>query len=73
MNQSEDKPKKLSFFHIILSTLAAFFGVQSDSNRQRDFDQGHFGHFIFAGLLLGTLFILTVVGVVMLVMNLAGV
>ena len=62
-----------SFWQTIKSVFAAFFGVQSDKNRERDFRQGKPAHFIIAGLLLTLLFILVVWGVVKLVLNAAGV
>jgi hypothetical protein len=55
------------------SVLAAGFGVQSNENRERDFKYGKPGQFIIIGLIITVLFILGVWGLVMLVMNLAGV
>ncbi len=52
------------FWSIVLSTLAAAIGVQSEKNRQRDFSQGRPAVFITAGILFTLLFILTVVSVV---------
>ncbi len=65
--------EKLSFWQVIKSILAAFVGVQSDQNRQRDFQHGRPVHFIIAGLLLTLLFILIVWGAVKLALNTAGV
>ena len=65
--------EKSTFWQVIISVLAAFFGVQSDKNRERDFKHGKPIHFIIAGLLLTLLFILVVWGVVKLVLNAAGV
>ncbi len=62
----------LSFFELVKSVLMAFLGVQSNQNRERDFARGKLSHFIIIGLALGLLFILIIVGVVRLVMNLAG-
>ncbi len=66
------KKDSISFGALLLSVLSAFFGVQSKSNQERDFSNGKLSHFIFIGLFLGLVFILIVVGVVNLVMNLAG-
>ncbi|MBT9528900.1 MAG: DUF2970 domain-containing protein, partial [Pseudomonas sp.] len=52
--------------------LAAAFGVQSGKNRARDFSQGKPGHFIALGLLFTLVFVLLLVGVVKLVLHLAG-
>lgn len=61
MNAQRDKPRMLD---IIKSVLASFFGVQSDKNRKRDFQQGNPLHFIVAGLFLTVIFILLIVGLV---------
>ena len=61
----------LSFFQVIGSVLASFFGVQKTENRQRDFTQGKARDFIVAGLLMTALFILVVWGVVKLVISLS--
>ena len=47
---------------------AAFFGVQSDKNRERDFTQGKFSYFIVAGLIAVILFIAALITIVSLVM-----
>ena len=47
---------------------AAFFGVQSDNNRERDFNQGKLSHFIIAGLIGAALFIGVLIAVVSLVL-----
>ena len=65
--------EKPTFWQVIISVLAAFFGVQSDKNRERDFKQGKPIHFIVAGLLLTLVFILVVWGVVKLALKIAGV
>jgi hypothetical protein len=68
-----DSEEKVGFLDVLKSVLAAFFGVQSGRNRERDFRHGKPIHFIFVGLLATVLFILTVYGVVRLVLYLAGV
>ncbi|NQY34587.1 MAG: DUF2970 domain-containing protein [Alteromonadaceae bacterium] len=47
---------------------AAFFGVQSNKNRERDFNQGKLSHFIIAGLIGVLIFIASLVAVVSLVL-----
>ncbi len=54
------------------SVLAAAFGVQSGKNRERDFKHGRALHFIIAGVVFTTLFVLTIVVVVKLVLHRAG-
>lgn len=52
--------QKPSFLQVILSAIAAAFGVQSDKNRQRDFESGRLGHYIAAGILVTAIFITAV-------------
>jgi hypothetical protein len=69
--QPDDKP--LSLKDMLLSVVAAAFGVQSGKNRARDFSRGKPSHFIILGLLFTLAFILVIFGVVKLVLYLAGV
>ena len=57
---------------VVRSVMSAFMGVQSNRNRERDFTHGKLSHFVVAGLVGTTLFVLLVVGVVFLVLHLAG-
>ena len=56
-----------SFKETFKSVGAAFFGVQSDKNREKDFTQGKLSHFIIAGLIAVLLFIVSLVAIVSLV------
>ena len=51
----EEKPPAL--LQTVGSVLAAFFGVQSSKNRERDFKHGRAGVFIAVGLIMTLLFI----------------
>lgn len=64
--------KRVKPWHVVFSTLAAGFGVQSSRNRERDFKQGKAGPFIVAGLLFTVLFVGAVALVVNLVLSAAG-
>ncbi len=55
------------FKQILRSTLAAAFGVQSQQNRAKDFEEGNAGWFILAGIVFTVIFIFTVLTVVNLV------
>lgn len=57
---------------IIGSVFAGAIGVQSKANRERDFQHGKFSHFIIGGAIFLILFVLAVVGVVQLVLSMAG-
>lgn len=50
-------PPPLSFWETVQSVAAAFFGVQSARNRERDFTRGKPLHFIIIGLALTLLLI----------------
>lgn len=57
-----------NFKETFKSVGAAFLGVQSDKNRERDFTQGKFSYFIVAGLIAVILFIAALITIVSLVM-----
>ena len=67
-----DKNIQITFVQLLLSTLSAFIGVQSNANRERDFKYGKVSHFIAIGLLFGLAFIFTILSVVKIVMKLSG-
>lgn len=49
------------------SVAAAFFGVQSENTRKRDFSQGKLSHFIVAGIISVLIFIVCLIAIVSLV------
>ncbi|WP_057830178.1 DUF2970 domain-containing protein [Colwellia sp. TT2012] len=49
------------------SVAAAFFGVQSERARKRDFSQGKLSHFIIVGLISVLIFIACLIAIVSLV------
>lgn len=65
----QPEQKKPGILQIALSVIAAAFGVQSDANRQRDFSQANPIAFIIGGIVFTVLFVLTLVGIVMLVVR----
>lgn len=71
-SENEDKKIQITFLQLLLSTISAFIGVQSNANRERDFKYGKVSHFIAIGLLFGLAFIFTIVSVVTLVMKMSG-
>ncbi len=62
-----------SLWQTMLSVLAAFFGVQSRNNRERDFSRGKASHFIILGVVMTALFIAVVVFAVKFALHQAGV
>jgi hypothetical protein len=68
---SEKSEKPVGLLDIIKSVMAAFFGVQSNKNRERDFAHGRPIHYIIIGLVATLVFMLVVWGLVKLVLVLA--
>ncbi|MFT6387756.1 MAG: hypothetical protein ACJAUP_001128 [Cellvibrionaceae bacterium] len=58
--QQEFKDNKPNFWHILLSTFAAAFGVQNRKNLEKDFKHGSIKVYIIAGVLFTALFVLLV-------------
>ena len=60
----DNKSKKPGLGSLIKSILAAAIGVQSDKNRERDFEQGNPLAFIIGGFVFTFLFIATIATIV---------
>lgn len=69
-----EKPegKKPGFRQVLTSTLAAALGVQSNKNRERDFQHGNLWVYVVAGVTFTVVFIAIVITVVKLVLRSAG-
>ena len=61
--------EKLSLWQIISSVFAAAIGVQSNKNRERDFNQAKPTTYIIAGAIFTLLFILSLVILVKIILN----
>jgi hypothetical protein len=57
------------FWRILQSTLAGAIGVQSNKNREKDFENGNIWVFIASGIIFTLLFILTITTVVRLAIS----
>ena len=73
MSESDDSTQqppenKPTFVQVMMSVFAAAIGVQSAKNRERDFSQSSPMPYIVGGLIFTVLFVLSIVGVVMLVL-----
>jgi len=68
----QDDGQKPGFWQIVFSTLAAFLGVQSNKNRERDFKHGNIYVYIVSGLIFTMVFIFCVITVVRLVLKSSG-
>jgi len=65
---SDPAPKPPNFLQIMLSVIAAAFGVQTGKNYERDFTSGSPLPYIVGGVVFTALFVLTIVAVVSLVL-----
>ncbi len=65
--------KKMSFLTVMGSVVAASFGVQTQANRERDFEKGNFNHFIIGGIVFTIFFVLVLVGIVKTIMYFSSV
>lgn len=68
MSQKENNSPRPSFWDMILSVLAAMFGVQKGKNRERDFTTGNPWVFIVIGIIMTTAFVFLLIGVVNMVL-----
>lgn len=68
----EPQEQKPGLGSIVLSTLAAAFGVQSSKNRERDFGKGNFKVYVISGIIFTTLFITSIVMLVKFILRQAG-
>lgn len=65
----DDNDKAPNLFQVMASVLAAFFGVQSSKNKERDFKHGNHKVFIIVGIIMTLAFLLTVVTIVQIVLS----
>jgi hypothetical protein len=79
LTEENEQPEKqaddedgLTLLQLIGSALAAGFGVQSSTNRKRDFSKGKPSQFIAIGIIFTVLFVLIMVGIVNLVLGSVG-
>lgn len=61
---SDKSAQKPRFWDVIVSVLAALLGVQSEKNRQRDFNHGNPAVYVAIGAVFVVLFVLTLVAIV---------
>ena len=71
-NETGNKKHGITPLSFLGSLFAGWFGVQSEANRQRDFEHGKFSHFIIGGIIFAILLVLFVVIIVQIVMKTAG-
>jgi len=70
--ETEKKKRGITPLSFLGSLFAGAFGVQSEANRERDFEHGKFSHFIIGGIIFAVLFVVVVAVIVQLVLKSAG-
>lgn len=70
--QTQTPSKAPSMLSVVQSVLAAMFGVQSEEKRAQDFENGHIGYYIFVGVAMVIIFILTLVTIVNSILESSG-
>ena len=58
---------KPGLLHIITSVIAAGIGVQSNKNREIDFEHGSLPHYLIVGFIATVLFVITLILIVSIV------
>lgn len=71
-SENASSERGTGLINIAKSTIAAACGIQTNANRERDFQQGKASSFVIAGLVFVTVFVLLMVGIVQLVLHLAS-
>ena len=72
MQEPQDQNRKPTLWQVIASVNAAFFGVQSRKNRERDFTRGKASHYIIVGVIMTALLVGVLVLIVKLMLRNAG-
>ena len=57
---SSHKDNKVGFWAVVISVLAAAFGVQSNKNRERDFSHGNIWVYVIAGVIFTAIFVMLI-------------
>lgn len=64
--------QQVGVWTVVASVMAAMFGVRGSKGHERDFTKGRPAAYVIVGLIFTAIFVLTIAGVVVLVMHLAG-
>jgi len=62
--KDEQEQKPPGVLSVIGSVLSAMIGIQSDEKRERDFEKGHIGNYIFVGIIAVAIFVFTLITIV---------
>jgi hypothetical protein len=59
---------KPTITQVVKSVLAAFIGVQSETNRKKDFEHGSLSTYVIAGFIFTALFVVAIIFIVSIVL-----
>jgi hypothetical protein len=59
---------KPTITQVVKSVLAAFIGVQSETNRKKDFEHGSLSTYVIAGFIFTALFVAAIIFIVSIVL-----
>jgi hypothetical protein len=59
---------KPTITQVVKSVLAAFIGVQSETNRKKDFEHGSLSTYVIAGFIFTVLFVAAIIFIVSIVL-----
>ena len=71
-NESGEAKQHYSFASLVKALFAGAIGVNSNKNREKDFQQGRLLHFVIGGIVFTLLFILTIAMIVGFVLRNSG-
>jgi hypothetical protein len=71
-DETDTKKRAITPLSFLGSLFAGAFGVQSEANRERDFQHGKFSHFIIGGIIFAVIFVVVVIVIVQVVLKTAG-
>ena len=69
---AHDSQKKVGLLAVVMSVMAAMFGVRGSKAHERDFTKGRPAAYVLVGLIFTALFVGVLIGVVMLVLKFSG-
>jgi len=67
--REDNKDDKVTFVQVMISVLAAMFGVSTEKNRERDFKKGKLWHYILGGLIFAAVFIAVLITIVQMALS----
>jgi len=73
VKQEKHQTSKPNIWQVLMSTLAAALGVQTNKNRERDFSSGNIYVYLMAGLIFTVFFVVLMIIIVKTILHYSGV